>query len=63
MVQTKYIDVDSFPRREKPWWFRYGADLERAADAFLQFHYSGKLATRLSNAKSALRTMFRDHDL
>ena len=21
MVQTKYIDVDRLPRREKPWWF------------------------------------------
>jgi acyl-CoA reductase-like NAD-dependent aldehyde dehydrogenase len=63
MVQMKYIDVDRLRRREKPWWFRYGADLERAADAFLQFHYSGRLATRLSHAKSALRTMFRDHNL
>jgi succinate-semialdehyde dehydrogenase/glutarate-semialdehyde dehydrogenase len=63
MVQTKYIDVDRLPRREKPWWYRYGADLERAADAFLQFEYGGGLAVRLGNARAALKTIFRDHGL
>ena len=63
MVQTKYIDVDRLPRREKPWWFRYGADLERAADSFLQFEYGDGLAARLRNARGALKTMFRDHGL
>jgi len=63
MVQTKYIDVDRLPGREKPWWYRYGADLERAADAFLQFEYGRGLVARLRNARSALRTMFRDHGL
>jgi acyl-CoA reductase-like NAD-dependent aldehyde dehydrogenase len=63
MVQTKYIDIDRLPSREKPWWFRYGANLGQAADAFLQFQYGSKRTTRLSNAKSALRTMFRDHGL
>src|SRR5216684_258833 len=63
MVQTKYIDVDRLPGREKPWWYRYGADLERAADAFLQFEYGRGIAARLRNARGALRTMFRDHGL
>ena len=63
MVQTKYIDVDRLPRREKPWWYRYGADLERAADAFLQFEFSGSLTTRLRNARAAMKTMFRNHGL
>ena len=63
LVQTKYIDVDRLPRREKPWWYRYSADLERAADAFLQFEYGGKIGARLRNIRGALRTMFRDHDL
>jgi succinate-semialdehyde dehydrogenase/glutarate-semialdehyde dehydrogenase len=63
MVQTKYIDVDRLPHREKPWWYRYGADLERAADAFLQFEYSRGIGARLRNARSALKTMFRDHGL
>src|SRR6202012_4143408 len=35
MVQTKYIDVDRMPGREKPWWFRYGKDVDKAAAAFL----------------------------
>jgi succinate-semialdehyde dehydrogenase/glutarate-semialdehyde dehydrogenase len=63
MVQTKYIDVDRLPNREKPWWYRYGADLEQAADAFLQFQYGRKLTSRLRNAKTALGTVFRDHGL
>jgi acyl-CoA reductase-like NAD-dependent aldehyde dehydrogenase len=63
MVQMKYIDVDRLPRREKPWWYRYGADLERAADAFLKFEFSGGIAAKLGNARSALKTMFRDHGL
>ncbi|MGC1617438.1 MAG: aldehyde dehydrogenase family protein [Candidatus Acidiferrum sp.] len=61
MVHTKYIDLDRLPSREKPWWYRYGADLERAADAFLQFEFGGGLAAKLRNARGALKTMFRDH--
>ena len=63
MVQAKYIDVDRLPGREKPWWFRYGADLERAADAFLQFEFSRRFSVKLRNARAALKTMFRDHGL
>ncbi|MGB8476934.1 MAG: aldehyde dehydrogenase family protein, partial [Candidatus Acidiferrum sp.] len=63
MVQTKYIDVDRLPGREKPWWYRYGADLERSADAFLRFEFGGRLAAKLRNARGALKTMFRDHGL
>jgi len=63
MVQTKYIDVDHLPGREKPWWYRYGADLERSADAFLQFEFGRGIAGRLRNARGALKTMFRNHGL
>jgi len=63
MVQTKYIDIDRTPGRAKPWWFRYGADLERAADAFMQFQYAPGLGARLRNARAALKTIFRDHGL
>jgi acyl-CoA reductase-like NAD-dependent aldehyde dehydrogenase len=63
MVQTKYIDIDRTPGRAKPWWFRYGADLEKAADAFLQFQYAPGLSARLRNARAALKTIFRDHGL
>jgi acyl-CoA reductase-like NAD-dependent aldehyde dehydrogenase len=61
MVRQKYIDVDRLPGREKPWWYRYGADLEGAADAFLQFEFARGLVRRLRNARGALETMFRDH--
>src|SRR5229473_774683 len=63
MVRMKYIDVDSLPQREKPWWYRYGADLEHAADAFLQFEFSGGIGAKVRNARSALKTFFRDHGL
>jgi succinate-semialdehyde dehydrogenase/glutarate-semialdehyde dehydrogenase len=61
MVQQKYIDVDRLPGREKPWWYRYGADLERSADAFLRFEFGRGFVRRLRNAPGALKTMFRDH--
>ena len=61
MVQPKYIDVDRMPGTEKPWWYRYGADLERAATAFLRFEFGGGLAAKVRNARGALKTMFRDH--
>src|SRR3984893_4408754 len=63
MVQTKYIDMDRMTRREKPWWYRYGADLESAADAFLRFEFSTGIAAKLGNVRSALKTFFRDHGL
>src|SRR5712664_2738693 len=63
VVQTKYIDMDRLPRREKAWWYRYGADLERAADAFLRFEFSSGIAAKLGNARSALKTFLRDHGL
>src|SRR5580765_586412 len=63
MVQTEYIDVDRLPGREKPWWYRYGADLDRAADAFLRFEFGGGFAAKLRNARGALKTMFRNHGL
>ena len=63
MVQTKYVDVDGLPHSEKPWWYRYGGDLERAADAFLRFEFSGSIGAKLRNARSAMKTFFRDHGL
>jgi acyl-CoA reductase-like NAD-dependent aldehyde dehydrogenase len=63
MVQTKYIDLDGLPHSEKPWWYRYGSDLERAADAFLQFEFSGDVGAKLRNARGAMKTFFRDHGL
>ena len=61
MVQTKYIDVDRLPHSEKPWWYRYGVGLERAADSFLQFEFGGGLSSRIRNARSAMKTFFRSH--
>lgn len=63
MIQTKYIDVDGLPHREKPWWYRYGGELQQAADAFLRFEFSGGVGAKLHNARSALKTFFRDHGL
>src|SRR5712664_473057 len=63
MVRTKYIDVDRLPGSEKPWWYRYGADLERSANSFLQFELSGGIAARIRHVFGALKTMFRDHGM
>jgi acyl-CoA reductase-like NAD-dependent aldehyde dehydrogenase len=63
MVQTKYVTIDLLPGREKPWWYRYGAELERAADAFLQFEFSGGLGAKLRHARKAMKTFFREHGL
>ena len=63
MVQMKYIDVDGLRHSEKPWWYRYGTDLERAVDAFLQFEFSGGIGAKLRNARSAMKTFFREHGL
>lgn len=60
MVHLKYLDVDRLPGMEKPWWYRYGADLEQAADAVLRFEFTGGLAARLRNARAAMKTIFRD---
>jgi len=61
MVHLKYVDVDRLPGMEKPWWYRYGGELEKSADAFLRFEFAGGIAARLRNARKALRTVFRDH--
>ncbi len=63
MVYVKYVDVDRLPKTEKPWWFRYGPELQKAADAFLQFEFSGNLLGKVRNARAAMKTMFRDHGL
>lgn len=63
MVNAKYIDVDRMPGREKPWWYRYGPGLEKAADAFLKFEFGGSMAGKLRNIRGAMKTMFRDHGL
>jgi acyl-CoA reductase-like NAD-dependent aldehyde dehydrogenase len=61
MVHLKYLDVDRLPGMQKPWWYRYGADLEKAADAFLQFEFGGGLAARLRHVRAAMKTVFRNH--
>ncbi|HKV62276.1 MAG TPA: aldehyde dehydrogenase family protein [Candidatus Acidoferrum sp.] len=63
MVQMKYIDADGLPGSEKPWWYRYGSELERAADAFLQFEFSSGVGAKLRNTRNALKAFFRDHGL
>lgn len=63
MVQSKYVDVDELPHTEKPWWYRYGRELDDAADAFLRFEFSGGVGAKVRNARSAMKTFFRDHGL
>lgn len=60
MVRVKYVDVDGMPGTEKPWWFRYGGELEQAAGAFLRFEFGG-WGEKLRNAKAAMGTLIRKH--
>ena len=62
MVLPKYIATDHLPYREKPWWFRYGGPLEKSANAFLNFEF-GTISNKISSARQAVKTMFRDHGL
>ena len=61
MVHVKYVDTDRLPGMEKPWWYCYGAELEKATDAFLRFEFGGGFASRFRNARAALKSFFRDH--
>jgi len=63
MVNVKYVDVDRLPGTPKPWWYRYGGELEKAADAVLRFEFTGGIAARMRNLREAMKTMFRDHGL
>ncbi|MBS1841863.1 MAG: aldehyde dehydrogenase family protein [Acidobacteria bacterium] len=60
MVQPKYVDVDGLAGKEKPWWYHYNASLGAAADDFLKFEFGG-LGAKISHARGALKTFFRDH--
>jgi succinate-semialdehyde dehydrogenase/glutarate-semialdehyde dehydrogenase len=61
MVHLKYVDVDRLPKMKKPWWYRYSAELEKAADGFLHFEFAGGLASRVRNVRQAMKSVFRDH--
>jgi hypothetical protein len=59
-VNVKYVDVDWLKGVEKPWWYRYGSELEKAAMAFLRFEFGG-VRERVRNARAAMKTMTRKH--
>ena len=63
MVNMQYVDVDRLKGMEKPWWYRYGAELEKAADSFLNFEFGESIAMKIRHARGALKSMFRDHGL
>jgi len=60
MVNVKYVDSDWLKGVEKPWWYRYGSELEKAAEAFLEFEFGG-VREKLRNARAAMKTMLRRH--
>jgi succinate-semialdehyde dehydrogenase/glutarate-semialdehyde dehydrogenase len=63
MAHVKYVDVDRLPWMEKPWWYRYGAEVEKAADAFLNFEFAKGLGARLKHARAAMKAVVRKHGL
>ena len=50
LVRTKYLDADRLSGTKKPWWYGYGAQAARAAEAFLDFQFSGSMTKRLQGA-------------
>jgi len=62
-VNMKYVDTDRLAGMAKPWWYRYGAEVEKAADAFLRFEFGSGLISRWKNAPAALKAVFRKHGL
>lgn len=63
MVNVKYVDVDRLKSMERPWWYRYGVSLEKAAADFLEYEFGGGLGAKIKNARGAMKTVFRDHGL
>ncbi|HEX8871968.1 MAG TPA: aldehyde dehydrogenase family protein [Candidatus Acidoferrum sp.] len=63
MLNVKYLDVDRLPHMAKPWWYRYSAELEKAADAFLNLEYGRGVFARLRHIRGALKSVFRDRGL
>jgi len=63
MLHVKYVDVDRLSWLEKPWWYRYGAEVEKAADAFLHFAFDRSLMARVRHTREALKTAFRNHGM
>ena len=61
MVNIKHVDVDRWSGMEKPWWYRYGTELEKAADSFMKFEFAGGLRNKIRHARGALKSVFRDH--
>jgi acyl-CoA reductase-like NAD-dependent aldehyde dehydrogenase len=61
MVHQKYIDNDHLPSMEKPWWYRYGRGVETSVNSFLQFEFGRGVLSRLRQARSATKTIFREH--
>jgi acyl-CoA reductase-like NAD-dependent aldehyde dehydrogenase len=47
LVRVKYLDVDMLPRIKKPWWYGYGPLMSKAAEAFVDFQFAGKIGRRL----------------
>jgi succinate-semialdehyde dehydrogenase/glutarate-semialdehyde dehydrogenase len=61
MVNLKYVDADWLKGVEKPWWYRYGSELEKAAEAFLQFEFARGWTARMKHARGAMKTLMRRH--
>jgi succinate-semialdehyde dehydrogenase/glutarate-semialdehyde dehydrogenase len=59
MVRLKYLDVDSLPVIKKPWWYGYGASMSKAAEAFLDFQFAGKMRRRLIGGIRSLPLLSR----
>jgi acyl-CoA reductase-like NAD-dependent aldehyde dehydrogenase len=47
MIRVKYVDVDRMPGMKKVWWYRYGENLGREMEGFLDLQFARRLGSRL----------------
>lgn len=59
MVRVKYLDVDLLPGTKKPWWYGYGAEMTKAAEAFLDLQFVRGMRRRLMGAIGSLPLISR----
>ncbi len=59
MVRIKYLDSDLLPGTKKPWWYGYGAQVAKAAEAFLDFQFERRMGRRITGGISSMPLISR----
>jgi succinate-semialdehyde dehydrogenase/glutarate-semialdehyde dehydrogenase len=54
MVTVKYLSSERIVSMKKPWWYRYGEELTRQMNGFVDLVFSRKLGNRVRGAGRAI---------